>query len=72
MSTHEGAGSGPRETNKEHYHCWIVHRDGRMIYRLARGFHTRQAADQWAKRHRGKDERLIRRCWRAKCAPQLD
>ena len=72
MSTQRKTGPLARETNKEHFHCWIVHRDGRMIYRLARGFHTRQAADQWGKRHRSEDDRLIRRCWLEKCAPSLD
>ncbi len=43
-----------------------------MTYRLARGFHTRQAADQWGRRHRPEAEREIKRCDREKCRPALD
>ena len=65
--------------NRPHFHVWIMapaRRKGapeQMFYRLARPFQSRQAADQWGKRHRpGVPERMIRQCEHAKCAPKLD
>ena len=57
--------------NKPHFHVWIQHRDGRMIYRLARPFHTRQAARQWARRWRPEAECMVFQCERPECAPKL-
>lgn len=61
----------PARTNRPHYHVWIFHRNGRMSYRLARPFFTRQAARAWAMRHRPKDEWMIRASHDPKTAPKL-
>lgn len=58
--------------NRPHYHVWLEARTGRMIYRLARGFFTRQAARQWALRHRPDRKPIVRPCEDGKCRPRLD
>ena len=63
------------KTNRAHYHVWVLARGGRIRYRLARPFWTRQAAHQWARRrYAGEPDRdpKIEQCWEAKCAPKLD
>ena len=63
------------KANRPHYHVWLKARGGRMRYRLARGFHTRQAAHQWSQRnYRGDRERdpKIEQCEDERCAPKLD
>lgn len=62
------------ETNRPHFHVWRFASE-RMSYRLIRGFHTRQAARQWAVRwieqeQRGKFE--IKSCTCERCKPPLD
>ena len=59
-------------SNRPHFHVWIDHRSGRMAYRLARPFHTRQAAATWAKRHRPGEKVIVRKCERPECRPRLD
>ena len=61
----------PAKANRPHYHVWIFHRTGRMSWRLARGFHTKQAANQWAGRNRAGEERMVRACTNPRCAPKL-
>ncbi len=58
--------------NRPHFHVWLEARTGRMIYRLARGFHTRQAARQWAKRHRPDRQTMVLQCTKQACRPRLD
>ena len=46
---------------------------GRIFYRLARGFHTRQAVRQWAMhREPDADRFTIRQCTNEKCRARLD
>ena len=58
--------------NRSHHHIWLRAATGRIYYRLARGFFTRQAAGQWGKRNRPDRERMILKCDGARCAPKLD
>ncbi|MDE0205996.1 MAG: hypothetical protein OXP66_08210 [Candidatus Tectomicrobia bacterium] len=58
--------------NRPHFHVWIRHRDGRMQYRLARGFWSKQAARQWAQRNRPDDQIRVEACENERCAPRLD
>ena len=61
--------------NRPHFHVWPKARGGRIRYCLARGFHTRQAAHQWAgRRYSDEPDRnpKIEQCTEAKCAPKLD
>lgn len=59
-------------TNRPHYHVWLKAATGRIFYRLARGFHTRQAAAQWARRRQpASDRRMVIQCTREKCKPPL-
>ena len=58
--------------NRAHHHVWLRAATGRIYYRLARGFFTRQAAGQWGKRNRPDRERMILKCEEARCAPTLD
>lgn len=63
------------KANRPHFHVWLEARGGRMRYRLARPFHTRQAAAQWAKRrYAGEPWRkpMVLNCWEEKCAPKLN
>ena len=58
--------------NRPHFHPWLEARTGRMIYRLSRGFWTRQAARQWAKRHRPDRPAVIRQCERPEAGLGVD
>lgn len=58
--------------NQPHFHVWRLVKTGRIFYRIARGFHTRQAARQWASRRESDPERyMIRQCVDQKCSPPL-
>ena len=62
------------QTNRPHYHVWIfaTSRDApRMAYRLARAFHTRQAAQQWAKRDGRGNGFQVLKCHHFRCRPRL-
>ncbi|MCY3981068.1 MAG: hypothetical protein OXF51_04715 [Alphaproteobacteria bacterium] len=63
------------KTNRPHFHVWAESRNGRMLYKVRRAFHTPQAARKWGNRHYrdrlGKDF-MIRACERPECAPKLD
>ena len=61
-----------KKVNRPHYHVWAEARTGRMLYRLARAFHTRQAARQWAKRWYPDRPCTVRECFKPECAPKLD
>lgn len=61
--------------NRPHFHVWLTARGGRIRYRLARGFWTKQAAHQWAaRRYKNEPWRTpkVEQCTEAKCAPKLD
>lgn len=59
--------------NRPHYHVWRLAEGDRIFYLCKKGFHTRQAARQWAKRREVEDERyMVRQCYRTRCAPPLD
>ena len=58
--------------NCYHYHVWPKARTGRIRYRLDRGFNSRQAALQWAKRNKGDRSPTVERCDLLKCAPRFD
>lgn len=64
--------SAPAQANRPHFHIWVKARTGRMFYVLARAFHTRQAARQYANRHRPGVEVMVLQCFERKCAPPLD
>ena len=57
--------------NRPHYHAWMLAPTGRIYYFVKRGFHTRQAARQWAQRRKPKDEFMVRQCECEKCRPPL-
>ena len=64
------------KTNRPHFHLWAKARQpdgkpGRMLYRLARSFHTRQAARQWGKRHYAARETTVLQCSDPRCGPKL-
>ena len=67
-----------RTPNRAHYHLWLASRlkragrVGGIWYPLVRGFHTRQAAGQFGKRNRSDRERMILKCERPDCTPELD
>ena len=63
------------KVNRPHFHIWLKARGGRIYYRLAKGFHTRQAAAQSSKRrYRDEPERrpMILQCEEPGCAPKLE
>ena len=60
------------KANRPHFHAWAKARTGRMIYRLARPFHTKQAARQWAKRHYPDRKTMILQCDGEDCRPKVD
>ena len=62
----------PLKPNRPHCHVWAEARTGRILYRLARPFWSRQAAGQWARRHYPDRETTIMKCERPECAPKLD
>ena len=59
--------------NRPHFHVWRFASTGRAIFRLVRGFRTRQAARQFAIR-RGieRDAFMVLQCSRVTCRPPLD
>ena len=58
--------------NRPHFHIWRLARTGRIFYVLKRGFHTRQAARQWAQRREKDQSRyMILQCDSEKCCPPL-
>ena len=58
--------------NRPHYHVWRKARTGRIFYILKRGFHTRQAARQWAVRRKlDQDSFMVLQCDCEKCRPPL-
>ena len=61
-------------TNRPHFHIWQEARTGRIFYRLARPFHTRQAANQYGKRRNPDDPEkfMVRQCNSEKCKPKID
>lgn len=60
-------------TNRPHYHVWLQAKTGRIFYKVTRGFHTRQAAAQWAKRRQTAPERrIVLKCELDACKPALD
>ena len=58
--------------NRPHFHVWIKARSGTIFYKLAKGYHTSQAARQWAKRNYPGQEQLVLKCEEPKCRPPLD
>ena len=58
--------------NRAHYHIWIRHRDGKIQYRLAWPYWSKQAGRQWAKRNRPADQIKVEACEGERCAPKLD
>ena len=58
--------------NIDHFHVWCWAGNRRYIYKLARGFHTRQVAHKWAKRHKADRICEIKKCRYLKCAPGFD
>jgi len=59
--------------NRPHYHVWYMAATGRAFFRLARGFHTRQAARQFAvRRQPDPKRRMVLECTNPACAPKLD
>ena len=59
--------------NRPHYHVWLLAATERAFFQLARGFHTRQSARQYARRRRlCGSEVLVRQCTNPACAPPLD
>ena len=61
-----------QQPNRPHFHVWIRARTGKMFYQLAKGYHTSQAARQWAKRNYPDQERLVLKCEDPECRPKLD
>ena len=58
--------------NRPHYHPWMMAATGRAMFR-GRGFHTRQAATQWAKRRQPDGEkRTVLACYDSRCQPPMD
>ena len=58
--------------NRPHYHVWFLAATGRAFFRTGPGFHTRQAAQQWARRRRSDGmEFMVRQCEIDKCKPKL-
>ena len=58
--------------NRPHYHVWLRARTGRIYYRLARGFHTRQAASKYAQRRQPEPGwRMVIQCEDERCKPAL-
>ncbi len=43
-----------------------------MFYQLAKGYHTSQAARQWAKRNYPDQEQIVLKCEDPECRPKLD
>jgi hypothetical protein len=58
--------------NRPHFHLWKPAATGRALFRLARGFHSRQAASQYAKRHYPEHRCMVLACERPECRPALD
>ena len=59
-------------SNRPHYHVWLLADGDRAFFRCARGFHTRQAAQQYAVRQEPDPaRRLVRQCSNPKCRPKL-
>lgn len=61
--------------NRPHFHVWVKARSGRAYFRLAKGYWTRQAASQAAKRrYAGEPWRkpMVLHCEEERCAPKLD
>lgn len=60
------------KANRPHYHVWRLADGERAYFKLARGFHTRQAAHQFERRREpDKSRYIIRECWRERCKPKL-
>ena len=58
--------------NRPHFHVWRLAKTGRIFYQVARGFHTGQAARQWASRYENAPDRyMLRQCLDETCTPQL-
>ena len=62
----------PRETNEPHFHLWVRHASGRMEWRLAWPYRSKQAARQWGQRNRPDQNIRVEECYLRKCAPKLD
>ena len=63
------------KANRPHFHVWVQARSGTAYFWLAKGYHTRQAAGQWARRrYKGEPWRkpMVLQCEEEKCAPKLD
>ena len=59
--------------NRPHYHVWNLASTGRAFFRLTRGFHTRQAARQYAKRRQSDSSQfMVLECRNPGCRPKLD
>ena len=60
------------KANRPHYHLWIKAKSGRMFYRLAYPYESRQAARQWGKRNKPDSECMALKCDRLRCAPKFE
>ena len=59
--------------NRPHFHVWLQAKTGRIFYKLARPYHTRQAARQAGmRRQHDPARRMVMQCADPKCAPKLD
>ena len=56
------------KANRPHFHVWRMATGDRAFFRLARGFHTRQAARQFAKRRDTPERLMVLQCERTACA----
>ena len=62
----------PQRANRPHYHVWIKADGDRAFFKRARGFHTRQAAQQYVVRQEpDPGRRLVLKCHDYRCRPKL-
>ncbi len=60
------------KANRPHFHIWLQAKGGKIFYKLAKGYHTRQAAGQAGKRRQPDPEkRMVIQCDREECRPKL-
>ena len=59
-------------TNRKHFHIWAEAKTGRAFFKLARGYDTRQTANNWAKRLKPDTQTMVLQCDKWKCQPPLE
>ncbi len=59
--------------NRPHFHVWFQAKTGRIFWKAARSFVTRQAAGQWAQRREDDPvKRMVLQCELDHCKPKLE